>query len=72
MTTPNHYPGVEFLYWRVLISMAVLISAILAAQFFRPFQKAINFIVEQISIMLYLYAPIGIISLIVVFARNLF
>ncbi len=72
MSMPNRYPGVEFLYVRAALAAAVLIGSILAAHFFRPFQKALDFLAEQISIMLYIYIPIGALSLLVVIARNLF
>jgi uncharacterized membrane protein len=71
MALPNRYPGVEFLYVRAGIAGAVLVISILAAHFFHPVQRVLDFLAEQISIMLYIYVPIGAISLLVVIARNL-
>jgi hypothetical protein len=68
----NLYPGIEELYGKVLIAGLVLIGSILAVHYYQPLQKVLEFLAEQISIMTYLYLPIGIISVVVVLARNIF
>jgi hypothetical protein len=68
----NHYPGIEALYGKVLISFLILIGSILVTHLYQPFQKVLDFLAVQISVMTYLYLPIGIISVIAVLARNIF
>jgi hypothetical protein len=70
MSLGNRYPGIESLYGKVLFSALILIISILITHFIRPLQKALVFIAEQISVMAYIYIPVGILSLIVVFIRN--
>jgi hypothetical protein len=72
ISTPNRYPGMEFLFWRVLLSAVILIASLLAMHYFRPVQKGIDFILEQMTIMTYIYLPIGVFSLVIVLARNIF
>ncbi len=66
------YPGVGFLLQKFLVAGGVLLALLVLVHFLKPIQKVLVFLAEQISVMVYFYAPIGILSLLVVLLRNIF
>lgn len=69
--TERTFPPFDVIYRGMGISSAILISLILAFHNIKFLQRGAEFIMDKLSIMAYIYVPLGIISLIVVIYRNL-
>ncbi len=68
-TLTNDYPGARFLILWAAATLAAMVALVLLVRLLKPATKLVNFLAEQISIMNFLYIPIGVISLIVVLVR---
>jgi hypothetical protein len=66
------YPGAGALLERSLAAAGIFLALLAVTYFVKPIHKAITAIADRISVMLYIYAPIGLLSLLVVIIRNLF
>jgi len=67
----NQYMGMNALLKWGLVTLAVIIILNGLAHFLSPVRRGLTFLVEQISVMFYLFMPIGFISLLVVAWRIL-
>jgi len=67
----NKYPGIGFLWQKYWVTGVVLLGLLLMAHFVKPVQKILYWLAEQISVMVYFYASIGVFSLLVVVIRNI-
>jgi len=65
-------PDVHALYREAEITVLVLLGLILLFHNIPPLQKIVVYLVDGFGIMVYIYVPIGAISLLVVLIRNLF
>lgn len=66
------YPGIKrVLIWAGEIAFPMVFLLLLAG-YIKPFKKVCQFIVEQISVMVYIYLPIGLLSLVIVAFRLIF
>ncbi|MGA7192772.1 MAG: hypothetical protein WBW94_04010 [Anaerolineales bacterium] len=68
---PTKFPPMHVLYSYLGITLFAIIGLILIAQYVSFFQKILLFIGEKFTIMLYVYIPLGLISLIAVTWRIL-
>jgi len=69
---PTHFPAMAMLYTYVGISGLILVASIWLAHVTPQLQRLLLRLVDSISIMTYVYLPLGLISLVVVIFRNLF
>jgi len=67
----NQYMGAQALLIWGLITLAVITLLIGMAHFLRPVRRGLIFLVEQVSVMFYVYAPVGVFSLLVAAWRML-
>lgn len=65
-------PSVRTLVLLLAISIAFWIVLLLLATKVKSFRVVLDFILDRISVFLYLYVPLGVIGLVVVVVRNLF
>ncbi len=65
----NQYPGATSLLIWVSLTLLSLIALLLLVHFVESLRKFIIFIAEQVSVMLYLYLPIGLVSLLIIIWR---
>jgi hypothetical protein len=63
------FPPMSLLYEHFGITFAVIVALILLARYIPIFRKAVLFVADNFSIMLYLYVPLGLLSLILVTLR---
>ncbi len=68
---PTKFPSMHMLYNYLGVTLFAIIGLILLAQYVSFFQKILLFVGEKFTIMLYLYFPLGLISLIAVTWRIL-
>ena len=68
----SRLPSVRVLVAILAISLAVWIVLLFLAVKVKRFRVILDFILDRISVFLYLYVPLGIIGLVVVVVRNLF
>ncbi|MGD8404600.1 MAG: hypothetical protein PVJ21_13135 [Anaerolineales bacterium] len=66
------FPSVRTLVLFLAIPLAVWIVLLILATKVKPFRVVLDFILDRVSVFLYLYVPLGIIGLVVVAFRNLF
>ncbi len=66
------FPSKQMLMLNLVIPLILIALFIAASHVVRPLQKVLLDIQDRISIMLYVYVPIGLVSLVVVAFRNLF
>jgi hypothetical protein len=66
------FPSTQMLLLNLVIPLILIGLFIAASHVMRPLQKVLLDIQDRISIMLYVYVPIGVVSLVVVVFRNLF
>ena len=70
-TLPSKYPGLNFLLFRMFIAAGIFIILLLIIYFLKPVQRFVVFVAEQVSVMVYIFTPIGVISIFVVLFRIL-
>lgn len=68
----NTYAGAGFLLHKFLIAVGIFFALLVITYFFQPLQKVFVFLAEQVSVMIYIYLPVGLFSLLAVIFRNLF
>lgn len=68
---PDDYPSTLMLAVSAVVPIVLIVALIAVGQAFPRLRSLLLDIQDRISIMLYIYVPIGIISLMVVFIRNL-
>jgi hypothetical protein len=68
---PDDYPSTLMLAISAIVPIVLIVALIAVGQSFPRLRSLLLDIQDRISIMLYIYVPIGIISLMVVFIRNL-
>ncbi len=66
------YPGIKTLLLWAAETGTPMIALLLLAGFFKPVRKVFQFLSEQVSVMVFIYLPIGVISLVVVIFRLIF
>ncbi|MGZ9236050.1 MAG: hypothetical protein ACXW4E_11045, partial [Anaerolineales bacterium] len=66
------FPSTQMLILHLVIALTSSALFIAASHVWAPLQKVLLDIQDRISIMLYVYVPIGLVSLVVVAFRNLF
>ena len=69
---PSTYPGTVTISLWLFFTLLSMCLVVLLIHFVKPVAKGFAFFLEQLSIMVYIFAPIGIISIFVVLFRNLF
>ena len=68
---PDDYPSTLMLAVSAIVPIVLIVVLIAISQAFPRLRSLLLDIQDRISIILYIYVPIGILSLIVVFIRNL-
>lgn len=71
LSLKKDWPSKEALLPGFGIAILVLILLIVLAYFFTPLQKLLLDVQDRMQIFLYIYIPIGILGILVVFIRNL-
>lgn len=66
------FPSTQMLALNLVIPLVLIALLIAASHLWGPLRKVLLDIQDRLSIMLYIYVPIGLISFIVVVFRNLF
>ena len=66
------FPSTQMLMLNLVIPLTLIALFIAASHMWGPLQKVMLDIQDRISIMLYVYGPIGLVSILVVVFRNLF
>jgi hypothetical protein len=66
------FPSTQMLMLNLVIPLTLIAVFIAASHMWDPLQKVLLDIQDRISIMLYVYVPLGIVSILVVVFRNLF
>ena len=66
------FPSTQMLMLNLVIPLALIALFIAVSHVWVPLQKVLLDIQDRISIMLYIYVPIGVVSFFVVVFRNLF
>jgi hypothetical protein len=66
------FPSTQMLTLNLVIPLTLIAVFIAASHMWGPLQKVLLDIQDRISIMLYVYGPIGLVSILVVVFRNLF
>ncbi len=69
---PTHFPAMAMLYSYAGITGLILVASIWLAHVTPQLQRLLLRLVDSISIMTYIYIPLGLVSLAVVVFRNLF
>ncbi len=68
---PDDYPSTLMLAVSAIVPIVLIVTLIGIGQAFPKLRSLLLDVQDRISIMLYIYVPIGILSLMVVFIRNL-
>jgi len=66
------FPSTQMLMLNLVIPLALIALFIAVSHVWVPLQKVLLDVQDRISIMLYIYVPIGVVSFFVVVFRNLF
>jgi hypothetical protein len=69
---PTHFPAMAGLVNQVGVTGVLIAASILLAHNLVRLQKFLLSVVDSISVMSFIYVPLGVISLLVVAIRNLF
>ncbi|MBV6394717.1 MAG: hypothetical protein HFACDABA_00283 [Anaerolineales bacterium] len=67
----TNQPRVEFLAMQLAKFLAVWLTAVLLTHYLAPVRKIALDILDRMTIFFYIYAPLGVVSLVVVILRNL-
>ena len=68
---PSSYPGTATIGLWLFLTLLSICAVNLLIHFVKPIAKGFSFFLEQLSIMIYIFAPIGVISIFVVIIRNI-
>jgi hypothetical protein len=68
---PDDYPSTLMLAVSAVVPIVLIVALIAVGQSFPRLRSLLLDVQDRISIMLYIYVPIGILSMLVVFIRNL-
>ena len=71
MSLNNTFPPMELLLKALGLTLGVWVLLLLAFHYTRPLQKAILFVSDRVSVLAYLYVPLGALGLLVVIIRNI-
>jgi len=66
------FPSVPTLVAFLVIPLAVWLALIFLTMKIKRFRVLLDFILDRVSVFLYIYVPIGIVGLVVMVVRNLF
>lgn len=66
------FPSIQMLALNLVIPLVLIAFLIAASHLWGPLRKVLLDIQDRLSIMLYIYVPLGLVSIVVVVFRNLF
>jgi hypothetical protein len=66
------FPSIKMLILYSVVPLILIVVLIVLSWFWSPLQRILLDVLDRLSIMLYIYVPLGLLSLVVVVFRNLF